>query len=258
MTDEGLRAQRDASLGLIDHLLRRGRALSAGLTAAPEQLVEGSLADTPFASAVRVWQQDCAAAINDLSGGSKAHWLARAYSRAFLVPSSSAGVVVEVELVDIVGRILDVLAQASASLTGMDGARGATRAEAAPARRFDFVHNEALRPVLEQAYRESGALLEDGAFQLALITACGILEAIVTDALEHFAGENVAGWSFEKRLAQAEKAGLIRGGWSRLPGAARRYRDGEVAGPGAGVSERDARTARQVLHVIMRDLDPGR
>src|SRR4030095_16550257 len=31
-------------------------------------------------TAVRAWQQGCAAAINELSGGSKAHWLSRAFS----------------------------------------------------------------------------------------------------------------------------------------------------------------------------------
>jgi hypothetical protein len=47
-----------------------------------------------------------------------------------------------------------------------------------------------------------------------------------------------------------------------LPSVARRYRDmteadGESAAD-AKVSERDARLAGQVLHVVMRDLDPGR
>jgi hypothetical protein len=58
----------------------------------------------------------------------------------------------------------------------------------------------------------------------------------------------------------AEKAGLIRGGCARLPTIARTYRDQVDAESGskATVSERDARQAGQVLHVIMRDLDPGR
>ena len=60
----------------------------------------------------------------------------------------------------------------------------------------------------------------------------------------------------DKRMAAAEKTGLIRGGCARLPPVARAYR--EVLESNAVVSERDAKIARQVLHVVMRDLDPGR
>jgi len=35
----------------------------------------------------RAWQEDCGVIINQLSGGSKAHWLARAFSGAFLMRS---------------------------------------------------------------------------------------------------------------------------------------------------------------------------
>jgi hypothetical protein len=273
MMDESLRAQRDASVTLIDRLIRRGRELSGELTAAAERPAPGPAPASDagpvaaVAMSVRLWQHDCAAAINELSGGSKAHWLARAFSRAFLVPSTDAAVIVEAGELDIVHRLLDVLLRARASLAGIDGAESGA---AASVRRFDFVHNEALRPVLEQAYRESGAFLEQGLFELALITSCGILEAIVTDALENLAtratgegprgGENIADWSFEKRIEQAEQAGLIRGGCARLPPVARKYRDGGGGAGGSAVrtSERDARLARQVLHVIMKDLDPGR
>jgi hypothetical protein len=62
--------------------------------------------------------------------------------------------------------------------------------------------------------------------------------------------------TFESRIAAAEKLGLIRGGCARLPPVARAYR--EVAESDAAISERDAKVARQVLHVVMRDLDPGR
>jgi len=94
----------------------------------------------------------------------------------------------------------------------------------------------------------------------------------VTDALEHKglgaqvgsdapAGK-VADWSFDTRLAVAESAGLIRGGCARLPALARRYRELTVADDKSqlneAVSERDARRTAQVLHVVMRDLDPGR
>src|SRR5260370_519345 len=52
-------------------------------------------------------------------------------------------------------------------------------------RRFDLVHKPGLRPVVEQAYSESRLALEQGRFGPALLTSCGILDAIVTDALEH-------------------------------------------------------------------------
>jgi hypothetical protein len=107
---------------------------------------------------------------------------------------------------------------------------------------------------------------------LALRTTCGILETVVTDALEHkglsaLAAEGasagkIGDWSFNTRLAVAEKAGLIRNGCARLPAVARTYRDHSDAdgdgGSKATVSERDARLAGQVLRVVMRDLDPGR
>ena len=62
--------------------------------------------------------------------------------------------------------------------------------------------------------------------------------------------------SFGERIAVAEKIGLIRGGCQRLPPIARTYRDAVDAD--RTVSERDAKVTRQVLHVVMRDLDPGR
>jgi hypothetical protein len=79
--DESLRHQRDTSLGQLEALRQRGRAIRAARSV----------------DATRAWQQDCAAAINQLSGGSKAHWLARAYSNAFMVRSTDGGVVVEAD-----------------------------------------------------------------------------------------------------------------------------------------------------------------
>ena len=178
---------------------------------------------------------------------------------------------------EIVKRLLDVLEQAVASLSGMEGRPGVTgdpsaSSEAPPPRRFEFVHNPELRRVVERAYTDSRRALEQNNYHLALLTACGILEAIVTDALEHkglsalaaagAAAGKIADWSFETRLAVAEKAGLIRSGWARLPAVARTYRDRTDtdggSGPKAAVSEHDARRAGQVLRVVMRDLDPGR
>ena len=124
-----------------------------------------------------------------------------------------------------------------------------------PPRRFDFVHNPELRPIVEQAYTEGRRALAQGDYSLALLTSCGILEAIVIYALEHKgltalaapdtpAGK-IADWSFETRLAVAERTGLIRSGCALLPAVARTYRDltnadGE-SGPKSTVSERDAR-----------------
>ena len=250
--DDALRQQRDTFLVQLDVLIRRGQQIRS----------------TPADDALRAWQQDCAAAINQLSGGSKAHWLARAYSGAFLVRSARGGAVVEVDTREIVDRILSVLAQGAASLSGMDEVAPSSGAAPRP-RRFEFVHSAELRPVLEQALANSRAAFERGEFGLALILSCGVLEAVLTDALDHARAHaqdapegRIADWSFERRIAAAENAGLIRGGCSRLPPVARRYRDltdadGELPAD-ARVSEREARLAGQVLQVVMRDLDPGR
>jgi hypothetical protein len=208
-----------------------------------------------------------------LSGGSKAHWLARLFSQAFLMRSPDGHAAQGAAPADIVRQLIEVLEQAVTSLSGMDDSATVSAANDPPApRRFEFVHNRKLRPVLEQAYAASKRGLDHGDYNSALITSCGILEAIVTDALEHTSSialassgkpsGNVGDWPFEVRLAVAEKAGLIRGGWARLPPVARAYRD-EVNAQGESippekVSERDARQTSQVLHVIMRDLDPGR
>ena len=167
--DENLRHQRDTSLGQLEALIRRGREIK----------------NARAVDATRAWQQDCAAAINQLSGGSKAHWLARAYSGAFLVRSADGGVVVEADATEIVDRILDVLAQGASSLSRMDDVEAASSGAAPRPRRFEFVHNAELRPVLEQAFADSRDALERGEFGLALILSCGVIEAVLTDALDH-------------------------------------------------------------------------
>jgi hypothetical protein len=277
--DENLRAQIETYLSHLNGLMRRGRELRDTLAADPSN--PSSIAST------RTWQEDCGVTINQLSGGSKAHWLARSFSEAFLLRSATGHAVEGAAPAEIVQRLLGVLGQAVATLSGMDGGKGpgftaysSASSEAPPPRRFEFVHNPELRPVLEQAYIDSRRALEEGNYDLALRTSCGILEAIVTDALEHkglsalavssapaaqlaegkIAEGKIADWSFETRLAVAEGAGLIRSGCARLPAVARTYRDYADAdgGPKTTVSERDARVAGQVLHVVMRDLDPGR
>jgi hypothetical protein len=260
--DESLRAQIDAYLSHLAGLIRRGRQLHDTLATAPSS--KSALIAT------RAWQEDCGVTINQLSGGSKAHWLARSFSEAFLMRSSPGLAVESVAPEEIVNRLVHVLEQAIGSLSQMDRDLAiSASSQAAPApRRFDFVHNPQLRPVLEQAYVDSRRDFEELHYGPALRTTCGILEAIVTDALEHQGlsartaagvpeGE-IADWSFETRLAVAERQGLIHSGCARLPPVARRYRDLNVAGSDVAVSERDARLAGQVLHVVMRDLDPGR
>ncbi len=263
--DGSLRAQIETYLFHLDGLIRRGSQLRDTLTTDPS--------DRSAIAATRVWQQDCGVTVNQLSGGSKAHWLARSFSEAFLMRSAAGRTVEGAAPAEIVKRLLDVLEQAVASLSRMDDGQAiSATSESAPPRRFGFVHNPELRAIVEQAYTDSRRALEQGNYDLALRTSCGILEAIVTDALEHkglsalaasgtLAGK-IADWSFETRLAVAERTGLIRSGCARLPAVARTYRDlthanGE-SGAKAMVSERNARLAAQVLHVVMRDLNPGR
>ena len=178
------------------------------------------------------------------------------------------GVVVEADSTEIVDRILEVLAQGATSLSRMDDVEAASTGAAPRPRRFDFVHDAALRPVLEQAFDDSRHALERGESGLALILSCGVIEAIITDALQHCGSRiaddgSIADLSFEARIAR----GGTRGPHSRrlrAPAAGRRERTGisptpmENCGRTSPVSEREARVTTQVLHVVMRDLDPGR
>jgi hypothetical protein len=262
--DESLRAQIDSNLSHLDHLIRRGNQLRESLTEDPTN--KSSLV------ANRAWQQDCGVAINQLSGGSKAHWLARAFSESFLLRTEMGEVVDMVPPAVIVERLVHVLDQAVLSLSrmGSDGSTTASASVPPQPRRFEFVHNTEIRPVLEQAYADSRDALEQHKYDEALTNTCGILETIVTDALEHHGvdamacadelQEKISDWTFNERLKVAEKAGLIRGGCARLPEIARQYRNSMDVDGNANlqVSEQDARRTMQVLHVIMRDLDPGR
>jgi hypothetical protein len=210
-------------------------------------------ADASTTDAVRRWQADVASTVNELSGGSKAHWLSKSFSAAFLIASPAGGdgaLVVEAPTSLIVERLLDVIAQARTSLTQV--AAGIASVEPPPPRRFEFVHDDALRRVLEQAFVEGERALDAGDAETALKTFCSALEAIITDALR----VDVSGMSFDQRIAAAETAGLIRGGCARLPPSARHYRDETHTGHAAGL--REAQLVRQVLRVVMRDLDPGR
>jgi len=256
---ESLEAQIKNFVSRLDHLIRRGVQVRDALAADPSN---------PSAIvATRAWQEECGVAINQLSGGSKSHWLARSFSEAFLMRSANGNATEGAAPQEIVKRLLDVLTQAVTALS-RDGGAVIIASEDVPPRRFEFVHNSELRPVLEQAFTEGRLAMEQGDYDLAMRTSCGILEAIVTDALEHkglselaeagASAGKIADWSFGERLAVAEKAGLIRGGCARLPAVARAYRDHGDNGDGLTISERDARLAGQVLNVIMRDLNPGR
>ena len=258
MTGGALHDPRVATLALLDRLIRQGRAVHEQCTQKPQNTQKEVLSAGPASSAwdvdMRIWQRDCAEAVNELSGGSKAHWLARAYSRALLVRSPEGDAVADAAPVQIVERILDVLGRARQSIAGADTA---APVEAPQPHRFEFVHDEALRPVLEQAFVDSARTLDAGDYETSLKTSCGILEAIITDALEVRLKANTTFdvLSFDERIKTAEQFGLIRGGCARLTPAARAYRD---TAEGTPISERDAKIARQVLAVVMRDLDPGR
>ena len=69
--NESLRAQIDTYLSRLNDLKGRGRQLGDALARDPSN---GSLI-----AATRAWQEQCGITINQLSGGSKAHWLARKY-----------------------------------------------------------------------------------------------------------------------------------------------------------------------------------
>lgn len=247
----------DASLAQLSALTRRGAAIRARLITDPS-------AATSLAEA-RIWQADCAAAVHQLSGGSKAHWLSRSYSGALLVRASDGSALAQASVADIVGRVLDVLDRAARALAQPQATAAAPVPDAGLTRRFEFVRHEPLRPILEQAYIESGRALDEEDYTRALKTSCSILEAVVTDALEEHArlhgldngDPTIAQMSFVERIAAAEKKRLIRGGCARLPPVARAYRIAADANDDV-VTRRDATVARQVLHVVLRDLDPSR
>jgi hypothetical protein len=248
--------ERDASLAHLDHLIARGR----------------QLVDSPGpAGALGEWQQHCAAVISRLSGDRKAHWLARAFSDALLVRAPGGEALPEASLDQIVARVVAVLERARQSLRDLETTAPSPDASF-PIRRFDFVHSVELRPVLERAYLDARTAFEQGRFGDALMISSGILETLVTDALEHATAEHggvlgaseaqVTAWPFETRLDVARRVGLIGGGCVRLPEAARAHRqladsNGELR-PGVIISDRDARVTMQVLNVVIRDLDPGR
>ena len=246
----------------LDHLSAEGRRLRAALASAPD--------GTADLQALHVWQRECAATVGQLSGGSKAHWLARAFSEALLVPIANGG---SASVVTIIDRLLSVLDSAGRSLADAVLPTSPDSGGSPPARpRFTFVENAALRAGLERAYLDGQDAFARGEFALALMTLCSVLETVMTDALERrglealaphvLSPQPIVSWPFVTRIATAERAGLISRGCARLPEAAREYRDrfeasGDVA-PDRSISARDAKLTSDVLHVILRDLAPGR
>jgi hypothetical protein len=258
---DSVTAVADAFRHRLDHLAAEGRQIRQSLASAPDGPAE--------LAALGMWQRECAATIGQLSGGSKTHWLARAYSEAFLVPlapAESASVTLIVE------RILGVLDRAGGSLASAPAVGPPERGDASPGSvphgRFSFIEDLALRPHLESAYVDGQGALARGEPAVALVTFCSILDAVITYALEQVGRIDqpwpgpIAAWPFAGRIAAAEQAGLISGACARLPAIALQYRSlldsqGDISSDRA-VSSRDATLASQVLHVILRDRAPGR
>jgi hypothetical protein len=244
----------------LDHLRAEGRELGSALAGLQDSA--GNL------EPLRVWQRECAATISQLSGGSKAHWLSRAFSEALLVPNAGAGAAV----VTIIERLLAVLDSATQSLAAATVPASDATAPPPQRPRFTFVPDLTLRSQLESAYLDGQQAFGRGEFVVALVTSCSILETVITDALERRGSDTLSAhdpprepiveWPFGTRIAIAERAGIISRGCARLPGVAREYRalldaQGDTAAD-TFVSPRDAKLASDVLHVILRDLAPGR
>lgn len=247
----------------LDHLSMEGRQLRAALANFPDGSAQ--------LQALHVWQRECAATVSQLSGGSKAHWLSRAFSEALLVPASTDAQRHDASIVTIIDRLLGVLDSAGQSLADAVAPPSSDVASRPPPRpRFTFIEHATLRSNLEAAYLDGQDAYHRGDFGLALMTFSSILETVITDALERRGSERLApyepppepivSWPFATRIAIAERAGLISRGCMRLPEAARTYRavfDGETIAP-LTASARDAKLTSDVLHVILRDLAPGR
>src|SRR5580658_11094491 len=151
--DQTLQTQIETYLSHLDGLIRRGLQLRDALNT--------DSSDQSAITATRAWQEDCGITINQLSGGSKAHWLARSFSQAFLMRGANGHAVEAGAPAEIVERLLSVLEQGVASLSQTDHGPVISASSEAPApRRFEFVHNPELRPLVEQAYSDSRRALE--------------------------------------------------------------------------------------------------
>src|SRR5258706_3503200 len=137
--DESLRSQVENYLSHLDGLIRRGCQLREALRKDPSS--------KSIIAALRVWQEDCGVTINQLSGGSKAHWLARSFSEAFLM-RSTAGTAVEGAAPDEnVQRPIYFLEQDVSSLTGKgDGPILFSSSQGPPPPPFYFLSHPQNRP----------------------------------------------------------------------------------------------------------------
>src|SRR5258706_15076457 len=124
--DESLRSQVENYLSHLDGLIRRGRQLRETLktgTGSTWSPPEKDPSSKSIIAALRVWQEDCGVTINQLSGGSKAHWLARSFSEAFLRRSAAGHPVGSAAPVERVKPLIGVLEEAGARIAGNgDGA----------------------------------------------------------------------------------------------------------------------------------------
>ena len=121
----------DTYLSRLELLISEGRQLQTRFTADPN--------DRRTSEGMRIWQRECATMVNELSGGTKAHWLAQAFSEAFLVRSANGPVVTSAAPAQIVERIVGVLTRAATSLSTIDQGSGNAGSAGPPPRRFDFV-----------------------------------------------------------------------------------------------------------------------
>src|ERR1700735_3405999 len=116
--DESLKAQIETYLTHLDGLIRRGREVRDTLTAEPS--------NASAMTATRTWQEDCGVTINQLSGGSKSHWLAQSFSGAFLMRPADGRAAQGATPTEIVNRLINVLEQAIATLSAMEDTSGAS------------------------------------------------------------------------------------------------------------------------------------
>src|ERR1700692_1730654 len=108
----------------LNGLMRRGRKL--------RETLEDDPSNPAAVTATRDWQEDCGVTINQLSGGSKAHWLARSFSDAFLMRSENGQALEGATHSEIVQRLLSVLKQAVSTLSRIEEGAAISASSEAP------------------------------------------------------------------------------------------------------------------------------
>jgi len=99
--DESMRAQIETHLSHLDGLIQRGRQI--------RERLRKSGTNPAVMAETRAWQEHCGTTINQLSGGSKAHWLARSFSNAFLMRTADGRAAEAVPPEEIVKRLVEAL-----------------------------------------------------------------------------------------------------------------------------------------------------